>query len=165
MTLTVISAPRGQGKTTFLCAQVAARAAGGQSIGGIASPAVFDDGRRIGYDLLDLRCGSRRPLARVATSGDETPTIGVYHFDDDALAAGNAAVIAAVEDALDVIAIDEVGLLEMEGRGWAPALEFTLGARRPQQELVLAVRASVVDRLEGRFPSPLWEHARRVSPT
>lgn len=164
MALTVICASRGQGKTTLLRQYVAEAAKTGRSVGGIATPAVFENGRRIGYDLLDLRCGGQRPLARVVTSPDATPTIGSYRFDDDVLAAGNAAVIAAVQDGLDLIAIDEIGPLELQGRGWAPALTHALRTCRPQQELIIAVRTTLRDELPARFPSSLWKNAKRLSP-
>jgi nucleoside-triphosphatase THEP1 len=164
MALTVVCGSRGQGKTTLLRQYAADAAGAGRTVGGIASPAVFEDEQRIGYDLLDLRDGSRRPLARVAASADETPTIGVYKFDAAALAAGNAAIIAAVQEGLDLIAIDEIGRLELDGGGWAPALTFALKACGPQQELIIAVRASLTEELTDRFSSPMWTSARRISP-
>jgi nucleoside-triphosphatase THEP1 len=164
MFLTIVSGTRGQGKTTLVRQYVADAVAAGRSVGGVVSPAVFEHGERAGYDLLDLRSGRQRPLARVVTSPAETPTIGTFRFDEAALAAGNAAIVSAVQDGLDVIAIDELGPLELEGKGWAPALAFALQACRTEQELVVAVRASLADKLPVRFPSSLWEHAKRLSP-
>ena len=164
MALTIVSGTRGQGKTTLVRQYAADVAAAGRSVGGVVSPAIFEHGERVGYDLLDLRSGSQGPLARVVTLPSETPTIGTFRFDEAALAAGNAAIVSAVQDGLDVIAIDELGPLELEGKGWALALAFALHACRAEQELVVAVRASLADRLPVRFPSPLWEHAQRLSP-
>jgi nucleoside-triphosphatase len=164
MALTVICANRAQGKTTLLRQYVADRAEAGRTVGGIASPAAFANGQRIGYDLEDIRRGIRRPLAREVTAADETPTIGVYRFDEAAIAEGNAAVSAAVQDGVDVIAIDEIGPLELEGRGWAPALAFALQTCNSAQELVIAVRTSLVDALPSHFPAPAWASARRISP-
>ena len=164
MALIVVCGSRGQGKTTWLREYMADMAQGGRTIGGLAAPAVFIDGRRIGYDVVDFRHGTRRPLAREVTAVHETPTIGAYRFDEAALAEGNAAIIAAVQDGLDIIAIDEVGPLELEGGGWAPALTFALRTCTPRQELVIAVRTSLADRLPARFPSSLWPDAKRVFP-
>jgi nucleoside-triphosphatase THEP1 len=164
MALTIVCAERGRGKTTKLREYATTMAAAGRSVGGVACPAVFEVDRRIGYDLVDLRRGSRRQLARVVTSPDVTPTVGDFHFDDSAIAEGNAAIIAAVRDGLDVIAIDEVGPLELGGRGWAPALSYALQTCDRRQELIVVVRSSLVDELPKRFPSPLWREARRVGP-
>ena len=126
--------------------------------------AVFKGDQRIGYDLLDLRQGVRRPLARVVAPANEPPTVGMYRFDEEAVAAGNAAILAAVRDGLDVVAIDEVGPLEFRGGGWAPGLKVALGECSAAQELIVVVRPSLVDKLPGVFPSRAWETAERVSP-
>jgi nucleoside-triphosphatase THEP1 len=198
MGVTVLCAASGQGKTAFLCNQAARLVLQGRSVGGVAAPAVFEHGRRIGYDLLDLRSGTRRPLARTVGASDSSrgadsaaaisgvegvpasvgageiaarvgaheavPTAGVYRFDETALAAGNAAIITAARDGLDIIAIDEVGPLELRGGGWAPALEFALQACRPGQQLIITARPLLADKLPGRFPAPVWATVRRVFP-
>jgi len=144
-----------------LRAYAATCVAHGATVGGIASPAVFADGRRAGYDLLDLRTGALRELARIAAPG-ETATVGPYRFDDDAVQAGNAAISAAIAEGLPVVAVDEVGPLELAGGGWAPALVQVLAECDARTELVLVVRTGLVDALEQRFPSPLWAAARLV---
>ncbi len=164
MGVTIFSADRGEGKTTFLLRYAVQKAERGRSVGGIVSPAVFESGQRIGYDLIDLRSGNRRLLARVVTSPGDMPSVGIYRFDDEAVVAGNTAVMAAVRDGLDVIGIDEVGPLEYDGKGWTPALEVALHECRSWQELIVVVRLSLMDDLPTRFPSALWEEARRVSP-
>jgi len=162
MLTTLITAARGEGKTTFLTRYVRNLVGAGCSVGGIVSPAVFDGDERMGYDLIDLRTGDRRELSRVAAA--ERPDVGVYRFDVAAIDAGRRALISATSAALDVIAIDEVGPLEFRGQGWAPALEVVLGACSGCQELVVVVRPSLVDELPARFPSPLWAASRRISP-
>jgi nucleoside-triphosphatase THEP1 len=164
MSLTLLCAASGLGKTTFLCDQIARLAAQGRSVGGVASPAVFEQGRRIGYDLLDLRNGARPVLARAVGPDSAAATVGVYRFDSDAIAAGNAAIIAAVQGGLDIIAIDEVGPLEMRGGGWTPALEFALTACRPGQQLIITVRPTLADKLPARFPASVWATQTRVVP-
>jgi nucleoside-triphosphatase THEP1 len=164
MAVRIVTADRGAGKTTFLIGYMSRVADSGKSVGGIASPAVIEDGRRIGYDLLDLRRRKRRLLARLGKLGKTRTTIGPYWFDDDALAEGNAAVISAVHDGLDVISIDEIGPLEFEEKGWARALAVALQELRCEQELMVVVRPSLVERLSTRFPSALWATAKRVSP-
>ena len=133
-------------------------------MGGIASPAVFEDNQRIGYDLIDLRRGDRRALARMTSPEDAALAVGVYRFDETAVTAGNAAITGAVRDRLDIIVIDEVGPLEFRGQGWAPGLELALRECGSEQELIVVVRPSLVDELPARFPSPAWATAERISP-
>jgi nucleoside-triphosphatase len=160
----IVTADRGAGKTTFLLGYMSRVAHSGKSVGGIASPAVIEDGRRVGYDLLDLRSGNRRLLARLGKLGKSCVTIGPYWFDDAALDEGNDAIISAVHDGLDVIAIDEIGPLEFEEKGWARALAIALQKHFCEQELMVVVRPSLVERLSTRFPSALWANAERISP-
>ncbi len=164
MAVSVISAGRGEGKTTFLLKYAAREAERGRSIGGIASPAIFEGDQRMGYDLIDLRHNHRLPLARVTIADGSASTVGMYRFDDAAIARGNAAIVAAVTDGRDVIAIDEVGPLEFRGGGWAPALELALRECGSQQELIVVVRPVLVDELPTRFRSPQWAAARHISP-
>lgn len=164
MGVTVITGERGCGKTTLLRKYVDAAALAGRTVGGIASPVVYENGRRLGYDLLDLRRGVRRPLARVVTGPGVVPTVGPFRFEEAALAEGNAAIVAAVEDGLDVVAIDEVGPLEWDGKGWAAVLAHALQSGRAGQELIVVVRTSLCEKLPDRFPSPLWETAKRLRP-
>lgn len=113
MDLKLLCAAKGKGKTPFLC-QYAARATDhGRSVGRVASPATFETGQRIGYDLADPRRSSRRTLARVVSAPEATPTLGMCQFDDPAINEEN-------------VVIDEVGPLEFRGKGWTPALEIAL---------------------------------------
>jgi nucleoside-triphosphatase THEP1 len=92
------------------------------------------------------------------------PVVGRYRFDEAAIAEGNAAIMSAVSDGVDVVVVDEVGPLELRGQGWAPALERALQADKGTEEMLVVTRPSLVDQLPARFPSPLWGEARRVCP-
>ncbi|HNQ23566.1 MAG TPA: nucleoside-triphosphatase [Phycisphaerae bacterium] len=163
--MTIITGDRGTGKTTFLCAYLDAFKRRGITVGGTASPAVLQNDERVGYDCLDLRRGTRVPLARVGpTPLAATVTVGRYWFDADALAAGTAAILAAVRDGVPAVAIDEIGPLELAGQGWAAALEFSLHNSTEEQEIILVIRSSALPAVVQRFPSPLWSRARRWSP-
>ena len=164
MEVTIITAAKGDGKTSFLRAHVRALVGSGLSVGGIAAPAVFEGDQRVGYDLIDLRTGRRRALCRVGDPGGARPHAGAYHFDEGAIGEGNAAITSAVRDGLEVIAIDEIGPLEFRGQGWAPALQLALEKCEGTRELLIVVRPGLVDELASRFPSAVWATARRISP-
>lgn len=164
MPIRIVTAAQGQGKTSFLMRYAARAADEGRSVGGVASPAVFDGDRHAGYDLLLLRTGRRVPLARAVLISEVETTVGNYRFDDEAILAGNSAVAEAVHDRLDIIAIDEVGPLEFRGQGWAPALNIALRECTAEQELILTVRPGLVERLIALLPSEARSSAQRVSP-
>lgn len=164
MDVKIVSAAQGLGKTSFLRKYVGHASDRGRSVGGIASPVVYQDGQRIGYDVIDLRLETRHPLARVPVSGDPPLDVGMFAFDQGAISEGNTAIISAVMDDVDLIAIDEIGPLEFDGKGWSSALEFALLECSFQQELIVAVRSSLADEVPRRFPSPAWTGADLISP-
>ena len=88
MAVRILAGPRGAGKTSFLRAYVAGAVDRGRSVGGIVSPVVFENGRRIGYDLIDLRHGRRRQLARAVGSDVANPDVGMFGFDAGAVVEG-----------------------------------------------------------------------------
>jgi nucleoside-triphosphatase THEP1 len=79
MNLLIVSGDKGEGKTTSVRKYAARMAETGRSVGGVVSPVIFDAGERIGYDLIDLRDGTRQTLARIAPPGEE-PTVGLFLF-------------------------------------------------------------------------------------
>lgn len=162
MAVTILSAEKGGGKTSFLLEWVTHLQQRGDSVGGVAQPAVFKQGARIGYDLLDLRSGFRRPLARLADQA--SATVGMYQFDDEVLEKGKEAIVEAAYAELGVIAIDEIGPLEFRGGGWARAIDVALDRSIAARELIVVVRPKLVDQLADRFPSSLWKSARRLTP-
>ena len=164
MNVKIISAGRGIGKTTFLRRYLSHLATRGRAAGGVISPAVFDGDRRIGYDMIDIRSGTQRELARIAVPGSARPDVGPYSFDKDAVAAGNASIISALRDKLDIVAIDEVGPLEFRGAGWAPALNVALRECLAEVQLIVVIRESLLNDLPESFPSPVWRSATVVSP-
>jgi len=163
MSVRILSAGRGEGKTAYLQRYLEQATAAGRSIGGVTSPAIFEGDTRVGYDVVDLRSGRRRLLARRRGMLESDTVVGDYHFDDLALAWGSAAIIAAVREGLDVVAVDEVGPLEFRGGGWAAALTAALLEATIEQELVLTVRPSLAEDLPQRFPSGQWASATRVT--
>lgn len=160
----LVSGPRGSGKTTYISRFMSLMTSRNRSIGGVISRAVIVGGQRAGYDLFDLRTHELRPLARLKTSKDAAVTMGPYEFDTDAIQIGNTAIVAAVRDGVDVVAIDEVGPLEFRSQGWAPSLRIALDECAETQELIVAIRPSLLGELPRQIPSPLWESANIISP-
>ena len=162
MAVTILSAGKGGGKTSFLLQWVAYLRQQGKSVGGVAQPAVFEHGSRIGYDLLNLHSGDRRPLARL--SDQASATVGIYQFDDQVLEDGEKAILEAAHAGREVVALDEIGPLEFRGGGWAQAVDVALDKSLGAFDLIVVVRPKLVDQLADRFPSPLWESARCLMP-
>lgn len=120
--LWLISGPSGSGKTTW-CANVVAEARVlGLTLGGFICPAVIQDGKKIGFDLLNIASGEKRRLGTSSSENDKT-TMGCWQMDEGVLAWGNEIIKGLRNE--DIIIIDEIGPLELEkSQGYWAALEF-----------------------------------------
>jgi len=101
----------GVGKTTVLTKTVDALKAEGYTVGGMISREIREGGTRVGFEIIDLNSGRRGWLAHVHQKGG--PQVGKYHVNiQDLNGVGAHAILAAVENC-DVIAIDEIGPMEL----------------------------------------------------
>jgi Predicted nucleotide kinase len=79
-------------------------------VGGMLTKDVRVRGKRVGFELRDLRCGALGTLASLEGAG---PRLGRYHVNLHDLEEIGA---AAIEDAVlraDIVVIDEVGAMEL----------------------------------------------------
>lgn len=155
--LVLLSGERGAGKTTWCRSLADLAQEQGLIVAGLASPAVFCDGRKTAIDLLDLSCGETRRLAERAGFGTlETAGLG-WRFDPATLAWGNALIKSA--GACDLLMIDEMGPLEFSGRDGFTAGFTVIDARRYRLAVVV-VRPKLI-------PTALrhWPQAQIVEPT
>ncbi len=153
MTLHLLTAEIGAGKTTF-CAALAEQArAAGWDVAGILCPPVFENGIKTGIRAQNLRTKESRPLA-VAASFDLRPStfdlsLGNWFFDPAVIAWGNEILAAAPP--CDLFLVDELGPLElMRGEGWFHAIEALRGQN--YQVGVAVVRPSLLQTAQSLFP-------------
>jgi nucleoside-triphosphatase len=147
--LTVLTGFRGAGKTSFCAEFVLQMQATASSVGGFICPAVFEGGKKIGIDLLNVASGERRRLGMRAQSEGES-TIGRWQLDESVVAWGNE-ILAGLKDE-EMIVIDELGPLELEeGYGYQEALRL-LDEGRYRAALVV-VRPSLVTLARLRWPA------------
>ena len=158
----ILSGGRGTGKTTTLEEIVRLLRSDGIEPRGFLSPVVRDHDDRLGYDLQVLGNGARIPLARrgspEAASTAGAMRAGSFTFFPDAIRAGRTELDGARTRTTALIIIDEVGPLELQGLGWAPALLPLIIART--HPLVLVVRPSLVPEVCARWnfePAKIWD--------
>jgi nucleoside-triphosphatase len=107
----LVTGSPGVGKTTVLLRVVEALKARGYSVGGMVSREVRSCGKRVGFEVLDLADGRRGWLAHVSQKSG--PQVGKYRVNlEDLNGIGAHAIVKAV-DRCDVIAIDEIGPMEL----------------------------------------------------
>jgi len=122
----------GVGKTTVLTKTVNALKQKGYYVGGMISREVRECGTRVGFELLDLG-GGRGWLARI--NQEHGPQVGKYRVNMDDLNAIGAKAIADTVAQCDIIAIDEIGPMELFSEKFKQATRKALESHKP----VLAV--------------------------
>jgi nucleoside-triphosphatase len=137
-----LTGPIHGGKTTFLARSWARWSARGLSCAGFLSPAVIDENGESGYDLLELPTLRRRPYLR-RRGEPSAERAGPFAFVPGALERARAILRGAAR--ADLVVVDEVGPLELEGGGLWPA--FREAARRPEGAVLAVVREAVADGL------------------
>ncbi len=103
--------------------------------GGVLAQEVRRDGKRVGFELMDLSSGNIGTLASIDGDG---PRLGKYRVNlQDLEVIGAKAVERAAEEA-DLIVIDEVGPMELFSERFAKAVETALTSDKPMLVVVQA---------------------------
>jgi molybdopterin-guanine dinucleotide biosynthesis protein A len=150
VTLLVVGEP-GSGKTSWCREYIDRRRRSGSSVGGILSPAIEKQGQRVGSNALDLLTGQEVPFARVSRyrSFQGGEKIGDYTISRKGISFACRAIKRAVEDRCDLVVIDEVGPLELTGKGLMSAVELALASA---VNILIVVRSSLEEALQSRYP-------------
>ncbi len=112
------------GKTTVLLRVVDLLKAKGYSVGGMLSREVRSCGTRVGFEIVDLNTGWCGWLAHVNQKNG--PRVGKYHVNMEHLdTVGVNAILNAVKS-LDVIAIDEIGPMELFSQRFKKAVKAAI---------------------------------------
>jgi nucleoside-triphosphatase THEP1 len=136
----LLTGPLHAGKTTCLKKSIQKFKDQKIHVHGFLSLAVFERQERIGYDLFDLSKEDSIPLLR--KKGDKTWTkTGPYFFVPSGLEEAQEVLSRARES--EICVVDEVGPLELTGKGFWPALEQVLFP--PVTTFVISVRESILD--------------------
>ena len=125
------------------------------AVGGFLAPRVMEGDETVGYSLVDLASNTTHPFASLQPGG---VPVGRFFVDEVGLSIADRAVTTAIEDAA-VAFVDEVGRLELDGQGHAPAVRRLLAS---DVVPILLVRDELVEEVARSFgiASPLVFRAR-----
>lgn len=140
--LIIITGIKGNGKTSLLAETAKELKQRQVNVQGILQPATIVDGERAGYSLLDLDSGKLMPLASVAVK-QEDATIGAYAFNQKAFDFGFQ-IFQQIRN-VEVAIVDEIGPLEVQGKGWDAPLRQLLS--ESLSVILISVRPTLLDQV------------------
>jgi len=129
----ILTGAPGVGKTTVLEKTVSVIKNRGITVGGMISREVRENGIRVGFQVLDVASGKRGWLARANLKTG--PQVGNYRVNLGDLDAVGAQAICDALEVADVVAIDEIGPMELFSARFKAATAKTLDSAK----LVIAV--------------------------
>jgi nucleoside-triphosphatase THEP1 len=136
------------GKTTFCKELIHLLQSKNIPTGGILSERIIKDNVTIGYDLIDISTGNRMIFLR---ENEETSTskIGRFEINIDTVELGRKILLSKNLAKNAIVIIDEVGFLELQGKGWAESIELL--KELSGKVLILAVRNEFVKKVIEEF--------------
>jgi nucleoside-triphosphatase len=110
----------GVGKTTVIAKAVDLFKSDGVSVGGMISREAREGYMRVGFEIVDLISGKHGWLAHVNQMVG--PQVGKYHINLDDLKNFGAKAIAEATEECNVVAIDEIGPMELYSQKFKQAV-------------------------------------------
>lgn len=136
----ILTGPVHSGKTTFLEEKWALSREQGVAVQGYLSPSVRSGKRIIGYDLLSLSEGQAFPFL-IEKGLADGQNVGPFVLVPETLALAQRIIRQAY--GAHLLVVDEIGPLELEGRGVWPALAEAL-IKTPLR-ILITIRDGLVD--------------------
>jgi len=129
------------GKSSVLSKWVDEYKEEGRLVGGVLAPAHWFKGEKVYYDAIDIETGKRHIFASTKPIS-EAEAFGRFWFSKRGKQLAERA-ITKIKENYDVGIVDEIGSLELEGKGLARAFKAVL--THPPKKLIISVRESLVD--------------------
>ena len=140
----LVTGDTGDGKSTLLAELAILFKSRNIQTGGIISPAVFENGVKSGYELINVATSQKKRLSQTQKE-DGLVNVGRFYFFNGGISFGKAALTVANNQNSQFVFIDEIGAWELQGQGWAESLnELILRCDMP---VILAVNTKLVDQV------------------
>lgn len=138
----ILTGPVNSGKTTLLKRVVKELKKQKFKVDGFLSEALWENEEKIGFNLFDLR--GERVIPYIRKSGQrDWERSGSYFFTPQGMNWAKQAILRSAE--ADIFVVDEIGPLELSGKGLWPALDKITFERA--QIFLFVVRKSILNDL------------------
>lgn len=125
----LVTGPPRVGKSTVLDRLVAALEAEGLDVGGVRSPEIREEGRRVGFRIVDVATGEGAVMAH--RDRDRGPSVGSYRVDVDAVAQVAGPALERAREGADAAVVDEIAPMEVASDAFVEAARALLDAATP----------------------------------
>lgn len=144
--IVILTGPIRSGKTNTVKA-VSKKIQKTIDISGILTVKVFEKKSFIGYDIFEIVSGKQYPFLR--SDGDENmERLGRFYIQSEAASRGNSAIETGLNSKL--LIIDEIGPLELTGKGFSDSLISAL-ERASDGVLLIVVRDTLIEEVIESF--------------
>ncbi len=147
MEVVVVTGKVNSGKTTKLEELFAAEKSEGKSATGIIARSIFAGRIKTGFDVVDLATGYSMPLTRRGQGRKAGFSVGKFTFFSKGFEFAEKALLNF--KSRGVVFLDEVGPLELEGKGHADCLRTLLNS--DLDKLYLSVRKECLAKVVKKF--------------
>ena len=160
----LVTGPSGIGKTSILRRTVKELNHRNYSVGGMICREVREGGLRVGFEVMDLVTGQRGWLAHI--NQPTGPKVGKYHVNlTDLSFIGAGSIVAAVQNA-DILAIDEIGPMELLSKPFSNALLLAVNSNKPLFGTIhYKLSNSIIDGIKKRDDTEIIEVTSENRPT
>jgi nucleoside-triphosphatase THEP1 len=141
----IITGNIGSGKTSLIQKLIMKFKQHNFTISGIYSTRILENEMTTGYDVVDISTQKTEKFLRMF-GNDNQPRIGKFYIYSEGLKMGNAALI---DNPAQLVIIDEIGKLELEGKGWNESLQQLINDSKSY--LLLSIREEVVGEIIEKF--------------
>jgi len=138
----LISGDQREGKTTFLKKAVALFDKKNIPVGGLIASGIDNQGVRNGFSLLDIASYEKILLCQIEEKPGWEKT-GKYYFNPEGLKFGLSKLNHIPRGSL--VVVDEIGPLELGGKGWSSSLQRFLEEKR--QIMIWVVRRNLIEQV------------------
>ncbi len=144
----IITGTQGSGKTTFLSKLITYLNAEGISIGGFIAHGFWKDNIRDCFELEDLQTGKKIILSQTKPI-DGWEKFRRFYFNPEGFGFGEK--ILSPDNLINtkLIAIDEIGPFELQGKGWRKAIDKLL--KETTIPMIWVCRESILKELIAEF--------------
>jgi nucleoside-triphosphatase THEP1 len=118
----IISGEINQGKTSLTRDVVAELIKKGLRVNGFLTIGNTNDTSRNSYYIRDINTGFEENLCSTKID-KQKPNFGRFYFEEKAIQAGRKIIEQSLTTPTDLLVIDELGPMEINNKGWAPAIE------------------------------------------